>query len=181
MDTVINISFLCENNSGIAKIAHKYLDLIQVEYEALDREWKEEMDRNEVEYDPEVMIEMDSDMQEACVYLTELSQRTGYNPGMKGGMSTYGTITKSLDTEGFIKRLTPFIREILGADDPDTDYECREGPQSFHRWVVLIQHECERAKCFSFRYERSQHKQHVRNDKLWIDETETDIDWIGLN
>lgn len=80
----IHVAFACDNNEPVAELAKKHLAIMDF-----------------------------SDCVEAEWFLTELSKRTGTNPGPKGGMSLWGVIGNYTAAEEFVEILRPFWREML--------------------------------------------------------------------
>ena len=75
---------------------------------------------------------------EAQWFLEDLSNRTGRNPGPKGGLSTWGIVGNYTDEDEFIETLRPFWKALLSDVDA--------GPFSFEHILVFVEHEgCERA------------------------------------
>ena len=71
---------------------------------------------------------------EATYFLKALSERTGGNPGQKGGLSLWGIVGNYTDEDQFATILAPFWSELLSSDIDG-------GPLNFERIIVFAEHE----------------------------------------
>jgi hypothetical protein len=78
------ISFRCDHNDAIAPIAQRY---------------REQLDA----------AIMDLEAYEAAWFLEALAERSGDNPGPKGGMSVWGMVTNKLNAADVVHVLKPFL------------------------------------------------------------------------
>lgn len=70
---------------------------------------------------------------EARWFLQSLAERTGTNPGPKGGLSTWGIVGNHTDEDEFVETLRPFWKALLSEVDG--------GPCSFEHILVFVEHE----------------------------------------
>jgi len=70
---------------------------------------------------------------EARWFLQSLAERTGFNPGPKGGLSTWGIVGNYTDEDEFVETLRPFWKALLS--------EVYGGPHSFEHILVFVEHE----------------------------------------
>lgn len=70
---------------------------------------------------------------EARWFLQALAERTGDNPGPKGGLSTWGIVGNHTDEDEFVETLRPFWKALLSEVDG--------GPCSFEHILVFVEHE----------------------------------------
>lgn len=61
-------------------------------------------------------LEGEFECREARWFLENLSERTGYNPGPKGGLSMWGMVGNHTDGDQFVSELFPFWNDLLSAD-----------------------------------------------------------------
>ncbi len=80
----IHVCFECTDNDLIAPIAKRHLDLMG-----------------------------EDTSREARWYLQDLSERTGQNPGPKGGLSLWGMVGNNTPVDEFCRELVPFWRDLL--------------------------------------------------------------------
>ena len=93
-DVHLHVCIPCDTNDGVAALAKKHLELIPDEH------------------------------REAKWFLEDLSNRTGNNPGPKGGLSLWGMVGNYTDEDEFVSVLTPFWIELLaGVDGGPLDHE----------------------------------------------------------
>lgn len=85
----IHVCFACNTNEGVAKLAKKHRELLTGK---------------------------DDGQREALWFLEALSERTGGNPGPKGGLSLWGIVGNYTSAEVFCEVLKPFWRELLTGD-----------------------------------------------------------------
>lgn len=79
---------------------------------------------------------------EAELFLRDLSNRSGPNPGPKGGMSTWGTVANWTSGDEFVTALLPFWKDLLEAD-------LDGGPFRFHNILVFAEAE-QTGQAFAF-------------------------------
>jgi hypothetical protein len=82
------ISFRCDHNDAVAPLARRYraqLDAAITDLEAYEAAW----------------------------FLEALSERSGDNPGPKGGMSVWGMVTNKLNAADVVHVLKPFWEELI--------------------------------------------------------------------
>ena len=82
-------------------------------------------------------IPPESGHREARWFLQSVAERTGHNPGPKGGLLTWGMVGNHTDEDEFIKATIPFWKALLSEVDG--------GPLSFDHILVFVEHED--AKC----------------------------------
>lgn len=70
---------------------------------------------------------------EARWFLQALAERTGANPGPKGGLSTWGIVGNHTNEREFVETLQPFWKALLSGVDG--------GPGSFEHILVFVEHE----------------------------------------
>ena len=106
MSVLVNlvVSFQCNENEGVAEVAKRHLP----------------------------MIRKTVDGGEAISFLEDLSQRTGTNPGTKGGMSLWGTVGNRIDAETFAESLRPFWNDLLRS-------RIEGGPFAFQHIVLFYE------------------------------------------
>lgn len=63
------------------------------------------------------------DCNEAKWYLQELSERKGFNPGPKGGLSLWGITGNYTCSDKFVECLTPFWKELFENEIGIFDFE----------------------------------------------------------
>ena len=100
----LHVCFACDDNTQIAAIAKELLGTLDF-----------------------------SDSVEAQWYLQSLSERTGKNPGPKGGLSLWGIIGNHTSADSFVQVLKPFWEKVLADVDG--------GPCCHERIVVLSERE----------------------------------------
>lgn len=106
----IHLAFSCDRNEGVAALAKKHLPLLTTDSAS------------------------DDYCIEAIWFLESLSERTGYNPGPKGGLSLWGITGNYTRGDEFVRVLLPFWKELLVS-------EVDGGPFNFERIVVFEEHE----------------------------------------
>ncbi len=97
------VSFRCDENEGVAELAKNHLPVIREKGE-----------------------------KEAIYFLEELSQRTGSNFGLKGGMSLWGMVENHTDPDAFVACLNPFWDDLLRS-------RIEGGPLWFQHIVVFYE------------------------------------------
>ena len=103
----LHVCFTCDTNDGIAKLAGHHLGTLQ--------------DQREKWY--------------ARAFLQTLSQRTGQNPGPKGGLSLWGMIINGKGEAGrFVELLKPFWADLLSES-------VEGGPCGFEHILVFYEEE----------------------------------------
>lgn len=83
----IHVAFSCDRNEGVGELAAKHLAMLS------------ESDDDAIRY--------------VRFFLTELSERTGENPGPKGGLSLWGMTGNCTRADEFCQTLIPFWGELL--------------------------------------------------------------------
>jgi hypothetical protein len=104
----INVCFACHKNDGVAELAAKHRRAL--------------LEPNK------------AGVYEACMFLDSLAKRQGYNPGPKGGLSTWGMIGNYTDGKRFVECLIPFWKELLSNIIDD-------GPCGFEHILVFVEPE----------------------------------------
>lgn len=100
----IHVCFACDSNEGVAELAKNHL------------------------------MEISGDTcKEAKWFLESLSERTGKNPGPKGGLSLWGMVGNFTDGDIFVRILNGFWKDLLS--------EIEGGPRSDERILVFVEHE----------------------------------------
>lgn len=125
----LNVTFACDSNDGVAKVAKKYL--IDSGYDLPDdySHWPE------YDYKKEYLIS-----KEASWFLCDLAKRIGNNPGPKGGLSTWGIVGNYTDVDDFVDSLKEFWFTLLTEDIPG-------GPHNFEHIIVLYEMEQSEQAC----------------------------------
>lgn len=72
--------------------------------------------------------------EEAILFLQDLSQRTGVNPGVKGGLCFWGIVGNYSNAEEFAEVLKPFWLDLLCGD-------IEGGPRDHHHILVFYERE----------------------------------------
>jgi len=101
----IHVCFAADGNDGIAELAGQYF-----------KDW------------PEIGCK------EAKWFLEDLSQRSGKNPGPKGGLLTWGMIGNHTNVGSFVGELKLFWIDLLSE-------KIKGGPHDFERIMVFYEHE----------------------------------------
>lgn len=102
----LHVCFACDQNEPVAAIAKKHLTK-----------------------------ELEDECREAAWFLTDLSKRTGRNPGPKGGLSMWGIIGNYTRGQDFVDALMPFWSELLSDKANDN------APFSFEHILVFVEPE----------------------------------------
>ena len=108
---LIHVAFACDNNDDIAPHAKKHLKLLP-EDAPLECQW----------------------------FLDELSERSGPNPGPKGGLSLWGMVGNYTNVQKFTKALMPFWKDIL---------QSASSPLAFEKIVVFGETEAQ-SNCVAY-------------------------------
>jgi hypothetical protein len=102
----IHVCFACDNNDAVAELAKKHLLMDEFKvYENREASW----------------------------FLKSLSERSGNNPGPKGGLSLWGIIGNYTSGKRFCDVLIPFWTELLSG--------VKGGPHDFERICVFEEQE----------------------------------------
>lgn len=101
------VVFACDENEGVAALAKKHLESIDPQKSDEDRDAKQ--------------------------FLLALSQRTGGNPGSRGGVSMWGIIGNYSSGERFSELLRPFWIDLLAGVEG--------GPHDFEHIIVFEERE----------------------------------------
>lgn len=102
----LHVSFACDTNDQVAEMAKKHLNESGALFTSIEAKW----------------------------FLEELSERSGSNPGPKGGLSLWGIIGNHTDLDAFIGDVSPFFREVLFSD-------LEGGPNDFEHVLVFYEPE----------------------------------------
>ena len=114
----LHVSFACDDNDSVAVLAKKHLALIEAQETSdigggeIDGVWT----------------------RRAKQFLTALGERSGPNPGPKGGLSLWGMVINGNSVPDFVEVLRPFWRALLASGD-DT------GPMDFEHILVFYEEE----------------------------------------
>lgn len=115
-DVHLHVSFECNDNGPLGKLALKHLATLS-----------------------------DDVCVEARMFLQDLSERKGRNPGMKGGLCLWGIVGNYSNADTFITDLRRFWIELWNCEH--TEYEC--GFMPFRHIVVFEEQEqSEQAKAY---------------------------------
>lgn len=98
---------------------------------------------------------------EAKWFLEDLSERTGRNPGPKGGLCTWGMVGNYTDGELFVTCLIPFWKKVFNSDCGLCDFE--------HILVFVEREQTERALAFEIKLE---------GDEIQITEHKCPFAWM---
>ena len=105
---------------------------------------------------------------EARWFLQALAERTGNNPGPKGGLSTWGIVGNYTDKDEFVETLRPFWKALLS--DPEG------GPCSFEHILIFVEHEqTERATAIEIFLDDDENK-----DSLIVKKHECPFAWMQM-
>jgi hypothetical protein len=115
-DVHLHVAFNCDSNEGVAALARKHLPAVQ--------EVTRVEGRGPAFWDPA----------EAVWFLTDLSERTGSNPGPKGGLSLWGIVGNHTRAEVFAAVLRAFWDDLLRL-------EVDGGPQPWAHIIILYEEE----------------------------------------
>lgn len=103
----LHVCFACDNNDGVAQLAKEHLHTMGEEY----------------------------DKGYARCFLEHLSQRSGRNPGPKGGLSLWGMVANGSGmAEKFVELLKPFWEDLLSEKGDG-------GPCGFEHILVFYEEE----------------------------------------
>jgi hypothetical protein len=111
----LHVCFACDRNDGVAALARKHLHRVV----SAEDYWNKEV----------------------VWFLTDLSERTGPNPGPKGGLSMWGMVGNYSSGETFCEALRPFWQELLAGVDG--------GPNQFEHILVFEETE-QRERAIAF-------------------------------
>ena len=108
------VSFNCSNNEAVAVLAREHMRI----------------------------LDSSSEYSECLLFLRDLAQRSGENPGLKGGISLWGTVGRLHDTINFINGLKGFWYHLLAS-------ELDGGPTFSDKVIVFYEREgSHQAHCF---------------------------------
>lgn len=102
----VHVCFACNKNDGVAALAKKHRPLLPSDSEGV---------------------------REAGWFLDSLAERTGHNPGPKGGLSMWGMVGNYTRVDEFVEVLRPFWLDLLGDIDG--------GPCDFEHILVFEERE----------------------------------------
>ena len=100
----LHVCFAAGRNDGVARLAEKHVETLP------------------------------ADAHEARWFLTDLSKRTGENPGPKGGLSLWGIVGNHTKAEEFAEILRPFWGELLSG-------QIEDGPCDHHHVLIFFEEE----------------------------------------
>lgn len=136
----LNVCFACDNNDGVAELANHHMATFLGDGEHREAEW----------------------------FLNALSLRSGFNPGSKGGLSTWGIIGNYTNGTRFVDVLRPFWKDLLRDNDI--------GPCCHEHILVFVEHEqSERATAFEIFLEDD-----ADPDTLIVKEHECPFSWMQM-
>lgn len=125
----LSVIFACDQNDAVADLAKRHLT------------------RCAESHAPKPGCDICSDGYEARAFLTALSERSGGNPGPKGGLSLWGMIGNYTNGESFVEALRPFWYDLLMGDREHGD--AWGGPLDHEHILVFVEHEqSEQAEAF---------------------------------
>jgi hypothetical protein len=103
----LHVCFSCDSNEGVAVLARRHLERLGDDYPKRQAIW----------------------------FLTDLANRTGENPGPKGGLSLWGMVVNGKEVpHDFVQQLEPFWRDLLRGDIDG-------GPAGHHRIIIMYEEE----------------------------------------
>ncbi len=103
-------------------------------------------------------LEEVEDCFEAQMFLKELSVRTGWNPGPKGGLSLWGITGNYTSPDHFVEKLHPFWLDLFRSEG---------GPLDFEHIIVFCEPEQrEYASCHEISYDEDTDKLEIKGHVL---------------